>query len=143
VTLSTCSFSCLVCLRAVAEAKEVDSSKGANGSKGKQFQIPMKNKELSLSKLVNDASDNDPDFWNYRSDKNNCQVFTDKLITRSGLAPDDPVIAKELEPQNGVALIDAIPKPLRGIPNFITDIAGVADRVIHGDGIRYRRRRYR
>ena len=102
---------------------------------GELFDIPLNGKELTLKRMVDTASrDNEAAFWKYRADSNNCQRWTRDMIERNGLLPE--VEEEHHKVQDAKALADSLHPVTRGIPNFITDAAAVADRIISGDGVR-------
>ena len=126
---------------AVAAIKQVDSPKSGSG---KHIEIPLSSrpggpkKDLNLNTFINNASGpqgtkENRSFWQYSSRDANCQQWQEKLLERNGLMPTDPIKRKELEPQDSHKLLDTIPERLRFIPQLATDIAGTADRIVHGD----------
>lgn len=99
------------------------------------FDIPM-TKSLTMKQVMeNAARDNESQLYKFRAGSNNCQQFTADIVTRNGLLPAD---AKALERQNSKALVETLPGG-DAIPNGITDAAAVAQRLIHGDGIKSRK----
>jgi len=98
------------------------------------FDIPLKGKDLTLKQMIDTASTgNETGFWKYRAGSNNCQRHTRDMIEKNGLLPDD--IQPHLAVQDAKALADSLPAATHAIPNFVTDIAAVSDRLIHGDGL--------
>jgi hypothetical protein len=85
-------------------------------------------KDLTLDGMIEKAGGDNPDFWRYRADKNNCQYFTKDMVTKNGLAPHKPEGDAFLEPQDTTTLLGSIPQPLGWIPQAVTDLAGSADR---------------
>jgi hypothetical protein len=101
---------------------------------GELFEIPLQGKELTLKSMIDTAAkDQESAFWKYRADSNNCQRFTRDLIERNGLMPE--VEEKHHAVQDAKALADSLPPATHHIPNFLTDVAAVGDRLIHGDGV--------
>jgi hypothetical protein len=86
-------------------------------------------KEITLSNMINNASNNDPNFWRYRAAKENCQDFTKNTLERNGLKPEN-----QPEIQNAKELIDSLPLG-ETVPNALTDVAAYADSVIHGGSL--------
>jgi hypothetical protein len=85
--------------------------------------------DLYLDKMIEKAGGSNPDFWVYRSDKNNCQYFTKDMVTKNGIEPYDRINGPTfLEPQDTDALLGSIPKVVSWIPNAVTDLAASADR---------------
>lgn len=99
-----------------------------------EFNIPINEPELTVGVLIGRASSGDPDFWKYDPANNNCQVFVTKVLSRNHLSIP-PGAQEQLRPQDGDHLISSLGK-LNKLPKFFTDLAGTADRVIHGEGIR-------
>ena len=56
------------------------------------------------------------------------------MIERNGLLPE--VEEEHHKVQDAKALADSLHPVTHAIPNFITDAAAVADRLISGDGVR-------
>ncbi len=94
--------------------------------------VDLRGKNITLPGLYDTASRGDKDFHKYRGGSRNCQDHVRSVLERNGLdaAPDLPK-------QDADALVKTVVGGER-VPNFITDLAGHADRVIHGDGIRLR-----
>lgn len=99
---------------------------------GQLFDVPLNGKQLTLPDMIDAASDgNEARFWRYRADSDNCQKFTQDMIVKNGLLPDDPT---PLNLQDAKQLTDSLPAVTHGIPNLVTDIANVGRRIIAGDG---------
>lgn len=95
----------------------------------------------TIKSLINNATRvNHKDFWQYNGKNNNCQRFVDEIIRDNHIPLNDPKAKALVEPQNVSPLIDTL-GPLEPVPKLVTDTAGIADRVIHGDSVRIRRRR--
>ena len=103
---------------------------------GDIFDVPV-TKSLTLPDMIDTASAGQEEkFYKYTGAEDNCQRFTRDMIERNGLLPDG---AKEpqYQVQDAKSLVDTLPgKSL--IPNAVTDLANVIDRVRHGDGARPR-----
>ncbi len=105
-----------------------------NDYKGELFDIPLQGKELTLKSMIDTAAkDNATGFWKYRADSNNCQRFTRDMIEKNGLMPE--VEEKHHKVQDSQALTDSLPPATHHIPNFVTDLAVVSDRLLHGDEV--------
>lgn len=88
---------------------------------------------LTVAGMIARAAAADPRrFWIYMGDSDNCQRFTRDMILGNGLSPGAAAVA--LEPQNVKPILDTL-GPLRAVPNFVTDLAAVKDRVVQGYGI--------
>ena len=99
---------------------------------GQLFDVPLNGKQLTLPEMFDNASDGNEDrFWRYRADSDNCQKFTQDIIVKNGLLPDDPT---PIQLQDAKAMTDSLPVLTHGIPQFITDTASVGRRIIAGDG---------
>lgn len=97
--------------------------------------IPL-DKNLTIEEMINKASNNDKKFWNYDPKDNNCQYFAKDILVDNGLVDNVDKETKEIiQPQDGVKLIDSFGK-LKNVPKSITDLAGGADRLIHGNGLK-------
>jgi hypothetical protein len=96
------------------------------------FDIPLNGKELTLTEMINKASDGKgKDFWKYSADRNNCQEFTRSMIVENGLLPETD---KTVELQDAKELVDTLPFG-SNLTNSITNTAAVGDRLLHGDGV--------
>lgn len=103
----------------------------ASDYQGQMFDVPV-TKELTLPQLVENASrGHESTFYKYRAGQNNCQEFTRDLIVRNGLLPGDH---ERVQQQDSRQLLATLPGG-ETVPNAITDLANVADRVIQGDGL--------
>ena len=98
---------------------------------GEQFEVPLKGKQLTLDKMVETASNDEARFWKYRAGSDNCQRFTRDMIERNGLLPEDDE-GQNFELQDAKKMVDTLPS---GVANAVTDIANVAGRIWHGDGM--------
>lgn len=97
------------------------------------YNIPTKDKKLTVKEMITKASEgNESRFYKYRADSDNCQRFTRDVIEKNGLLPDD---IKPMEIQDAKTMVGSLPGAAM-IPNAVTDLAAVADRVVHGDGMR-------
>jgi hypothetical protein len=104
------------------------------------YDIPVDEK-VTVNSLIQNAEKDNEKFWQYNPRDNNCQIFVRDLIHKSHLEPDDEDTKHIIKPQDGNQLIESLPKPLQSLPNKITHLAAVGDRVIHGDGIPKPKRR--
>jgi hypothetical protein len=102
--------------------------------------------DIDLDEMIDNAANNDPNFYVYRAGSRNCQFFVKDVVKNNKLIPRafvhlegdqgdlDPVseeILKArtfLEPQNSEALLSTIPGPLSGVVNAITDAGASLDR---------------
>lgn len=92
--------------------------------------MPLR-KETTLPEMFERASKGkEKEFYRYRAGSNNCQEFTRDMIEKNGLldAGDD-----RIKLQDSKQLIDTLPGG-ELIPNTVTDLANIIDRVRHGDG---------
>jgi hypothetical protein len=96
---------------------------------GELFEVPLNGQQLSVKTLIDTASaGNQANFYKYRANSDNCQKFTRDIVVKNGLLPDQDI-------QDADALVGTIPgKSL--IPNTVTDIAAVGQRLLAGDGIK-------
>jgi len=106
-----------------------------------QHRIPI-DKNITVNELIKKGEGGHPqDFYQYNPNGNNCQNFTDKIVKRNDLVKNlDSNTKKILEPQDSKNLLKG---PLSALPKVFTDIAGTADRLIHGDGMRRRNKNKR
>ncbi len=121
----------------VVEAKQYFRHQSKDGYEQLRQTIPIPDlqyKRITLNSLIQNAEANDAQFWNYDPATNNCQNFVHKVITKSELTPEDEEERRQLQPQQGQELIGTLPKVLQGIPVATTNLAGVLDRTLHGDG---------
>lgn len=103
-------------------------------SRDGQYAIPLPDPNLTLAVLIGRSSSNDPEFWKYDPVKNNCQLFVKNVLERNHLPI--PQQAQDLvKPQNVEQLLAGLIGPLKKLPQFVTDLAGTFDRVIHGEGL--------
>ena len=99
---------------------------------GQLFDVPLNGKQLTLPEMFDNASEgNEARFWRYRADSDNCQKFTQDLIVKNGLLPDDQT---PLNLQDAKQLTDSLPAVTHPVPNLITDMANIGRRIIAGDG---------
>jgi hypothetical protein len=68
-------------------------------------------------------------FFTYSASHNNCQDFIVNLLQANNIGGDIISFVK----QNTKELFEGLPR-LRKIANTVTDVAGVADKIIHGTG---------
>jgi len=99
---------------------------------GEQFDVPLKGKQLTLDKMVETAAGGEARFWKYRAGSDNCQRFTRDIVEKNGLLPEDDEGQKQFELQDAKKMVDTLPS---GVANAVTDIANVAGRIWHGDGM--------
>ncbi len=83
---------------------------------------------------VNDFFDNaiqiqGTNFWLYDAVTNNCQVFVMNLLAANGLMNDK---LAEFIKQDAEKIID---KNVGKLARLVTDLAGVADRIVYGKGL--------
>lgn len=97
-----------------------------------------KDKKLTIKQLVKTASTGDNDFYKYNPKDSNCQNFISDLITRNNLTPRDKQAHDVLKKQDAKQLVNSL-GVLKNIPHLVTNIAGIADRGVYGDGIKKRR----
>lgn len=108
--------------------------------KGEVWEIPLQNRDLTMRGMVDTASKGDAAaFWKYRAGSNNCQQFTRQIIEKNGLLPD--VAEPHHEVQDAKALADSLPESTHHLPNFVTDLAAVGDRILHGEGVQLAKKR--
>lgn len=98
------------------------------------YEIPVST-NLNVHSLISNAEKGNDKFWQYDPATNNCQVFVNDLIQKSELQPQNQEVANILKPQEGQQLIESLPTVLQGIPKAVTTLAGVGDRILHGDGL--------
>lgn len=122
------------------EKNHVVEHDGANRSDG-EFDIPLNGRKITLQHVIDTASKGDEEFWRYHPASNNCQVFVNNILQRNHLTTSDPLAQDYLKPQNGKKLLSTLPGVLGKIPKLLTDVAGVGDRVVHGDGLHTSNRR--
>jgi hypothetical protein len=123
----------------VVEANPVDEEEFRRGEKLNATDANNR----TLKDIIDTASKRDSNFWKYDPKDSNCQVFVNEVVQRNNIQPTSEEGVKMLQPQNSRELINSL-GPLRSLPKFITDVAGVADRVIYGDGLnRFYYGRYR
>jgi hypothetical protein len=111
--------------------------------KNKMYNVEIpKDKKLSIKSMIDNASKDDPNFYKYSGLKKNCQDFTKSMIEKNGLIAEDPKI---LDNQRVDILLAGIPRPFSNIPQFVTDIAGAADRATSmiADGVNKKKRKKR
>lgn len=98
-----------------------------------QYNIPL-NKNIKLKELINNGIKEEPSrLYKYDPHESNCQVFVDDVIRGNNLLKNvDQKTKNIIEPQDSKQLLQG---PFQHIPKVITDIAGTADRVLHGDGL--------
>lgn len=102
---------------------------------GERYNIPLNNKRLTLKEMINTASSQDPQkFYQYNPENTNCQSFVEEVIKKNGFSTPEEKANELILPQDAGKLISSL-GVLSSIPKKVTDIAAVADRVIHGDGI--------
>jgi hypothetical protein len=100
------------------------------------FDVPLNGKSLTMKDMVETASrGNETNFYKYRAGSNNCQRFTRDIIEKNGLMPGPEDDAKHLEIQDAKSLLSTLPGA-ETIPNAVTDLANVIDRVHQGDGVK-------
>lgn len=106
-----------------------ESNASADDKNGELYDVPLNGRKLTVKNLIDTASaGNEANFYKYRANRDNCQVFTRDIVVKNGLLPDQEI-------QDAKALVDTLPaKEL--IPNVITDFAAVGHRLLAGDGIK-------
>lgn len=119
----------------VVEATPYSEGKEKNGFSKLLYDIPL-SKHVNLKTLINKAEKDNSTFWNYNPESNNCQAFVKNIVDKNELdTHHDQELTDALKPQDSKQLIGVLPKSLQSFPKTITDFAGIADRVLHGDGI--------
>jgi len=89
--------------------------------------IPLNNKKLNLSQLIENGSKQNDDYYRYSSDANNCQRFIVNTLRGNDIVPNEKT--KDLiAPQNAKELIDSL-GVLKGVPQAVTDVANVVENV--------------
>jgi hypothetical protein len=102
--------------------------------KNETWNIPLQGKQLTMKNMVQTASaGNESRFYKYRGGTDNCQQFTRDMVEKNGLLPSQ---APHLDLQDAKQLTGTILPGVNKVPDFVTDIASIADRAIHGDGLR-------
>jgi hypothetical protein len=98
-----------------------------------RFDIPLQGKKLTIRDMIDTASHgNESNFYKYKGGSNNCQKFVAEVVERNGLLPQD---TQGLALQDSHHLISALPGGTH-LSNAVTNVAAVADRLLHGDGVR-------
>lgn len=102
-------------------------------------------KPLQINEFLHNAEqfqqkDNAPrgNFWQYDPTNNNCQYFVDDIVKGNAKDIDN---TKAL---NQFSFQEEAPNTIRKIPKIakaVTDIAATADRLIHGEGMKRKRKR--
>jgi hypothetical protein len=102
-----------------------------------RFDIPLQGKQLTVRDMIATASrGNESAFYKYAGGSNNCQKFVADVVERNGLLPVDQqsMLSQGLALQDSHHLISALPGGTH-LSNAVTNVAAVADRLLHGDGI--------
>ncbi len=120
------------------EKNHVVEAKPAKKGDG-QYEIPLNNPNLNIKELISTAEKGDPSFFSYNATSNNCQKFVNEIIQKNKLEPTDQNTINALKPQDGVALINTLPGPIRGIHKLATDVAAVGDHILHGGKVKKRK----
>lgn len=120
---------------------EAFPAKNADFAVDDLLDVPVReDSTMDLNQMIDNAADNDPNFWHYRAGDRNCQVFARDVVKKNKLVPgafdDDGFepdaealkVKEFLEPQDSKALLDSIPWPLAFFPNAVTDAAASLDR---------------
>lgn len=106
----------------------------------KLIDIPI-TRNITLNELVGNAS-KDADTYKYDHQSSNCQKFANAIVKDSNL--DNPEIDKKIEIQDASQLSSVLPKSVNEALNTITNVAGIVsntvDPIIHGSGLKKRKR---
>ena len=96
----------------------------------------------TLAELLDRAEKRQPGFWRYSHDSNNCQALVHAVLQSS---PEiDKKTTNEADAfykQNAAALAGALGVVGNEVAHRLTELAASGDRLLHGDGLRRRRRR--
>lgn len=77
-------------------------------------------------------------FWTYDPTNNNCQYFVDDIVKGN---KEDIVNDKEVNDFSFQSKAHETIEPIKNTARLVTDIAGAADRAIHGEGMKKKRKR--
>lgn len=130
VNVTTNKGSYLIERNAVVEARDLKA-------KAKDMKIVDVNAKipdnLTIRAMIENAADNNPNFWRYNADSNNCQVLVKDILTKNNIDHND-----EATIQDARELVDSV-GTMKPVINKITDAGVTMDRLIHGDGTKRKR----
>jgi hypothetical protein len=55
------------------------------------------------------------------------------VIEKNGLMPED---SKHVELQHAKQMTESLPEVTKSIPDFITDLGNIKDRIVHGESVK-------
>lgn len=102
-----------------------------NNPNAETIDVPMSS-AISLQQLMDKAQQMvGPSFFTYDAFTNNCQIFINNILNANGLNNTD---IRNFIMQDTAQIVQELPKYVKPVSRIITNIAGIADRIIQGEG---------
>jgi len=103
-----------------------------NNPNAETVEVPMSG-SITLQHLMDAAQQaTGPSFFTYDAFNNNCQIFINNILNANGLNNSE---LHQFIMQDTVQILQELPSYIKPVSRIITNIAGIADRIIQGEGM--------